>query len=349
MVRVWVNVDGSKIQSFSINTNNTIGTPYSEALSFITNIDSSKTYIGRAGEYIKADKSTIDNLKNEKWASPLSTENLNDEDERIKDKIGIELRERRVQDVFPSLKFDLLESYEIEDYRSLINNSNILKELEKLRDYPIETSFEWDIQVRVSNDEDKYKASDIGFLLWSLAEGLEKIDGVKVLIEDLKKGSIIANFKLIIKDAFAKEEVKDILNKTKDAVESQYLDRPIEEVKKTQAEREKIEKETKNLPNEDESKELLKLEIERKKLENEALKIKIGKDKLDLLVNISELVAKGLVKNDSNLQFSINDVLFFEVRNNEFSGGEDIEIIEEDQKVILPKNKDSKEANTVEE
>lgn len=108
------------------------------------------------------------------------------------------------------------------------------------------------------------------------------------------------------------------------------MDKPIEEAKKIKAEREKVEKETKVIVDEEDAKKIRNLEIEKLQLDNEAMKVNIMKSKLELIQGISKLISDGLIQNDSNIQLIINDMLFIEKDNNSIKVGEDIELIEED-------------------
>ena len=130
--------------------------------------------------------------------------------------------------------------------------------------------------------------------------------------------------------------MKQVLNKSKDAIEAQYLDKPIEEAKKIKAEREKVEKETKVIANEKDTKKIRPLEIEKLELENEATKVNIMKSKLELIQGISKLISDGIIQNDSKIQMTINDMLFLEKDNTSIKYGEDIELIEEDGIIKSP-------------
>jgi len=260
--------------------------------------------------------------------------------EVAKDTLASEIKKRKKDDVFPSLQYELIEVGEIEDYRAIINNSDIVEELETIRQYPEGTSYDWDLLIRVDNPDNNYQASQIGFLIWSIAEALEKIDGVKVILEDLGTGSRWFKLKTKIRDEIAKEEVKEVLDKSKEALKSQYLEKPIEEAKKLKAEREKIEKEKNIILSKSEAKETNRLQMKKLHLENEAMRVKIMKDKIELINGISQLIANGIVKNDSNIQVLINDLLYIEKTEDEIIEGEDIEIIEEDQIVNIPKLKE---------
>jgi hypothetical protein len=240
------------------------------------------------------------------------------------------IKTRRENDSFKSIYFDELLDIEIEKYRSKINSKKIVSEIIEAREHILNSSFEWSVTLKFQNDNDEYKANQIGYSIWAISEALEKIDGISITLEDSGKGSRWFRFKLKIKDLLGKEEVKQVLNKSKEAIESQYLDKPIEEAKKIKAEREKVEKETKVIANEEDTKKIRSLEIEKLELENESTKVNIMKSKLELIQGISKLIADGIIQNDSKIQLTINDMLFIEKDNDGLKYGEDIELIEED-------------------
>ncbi|WP_298248089.1 hypothetical protein [uncultured Christiangramia sp.] len=247
---------------------------------------------------------------------------------------------RRNNNNFKSILFDKILNLEIEDLREKINSNHIISEIEKERELPRNTSFEWTLELKFNDLNDNYSATQIGYTIWSISTALEQIDGVKVKLEDWGLGSRWARIKIQIRDFLAKEEVKEVLDKSKDAVEAKYLDTPIEEAKKIKAEREKLQKETEGLIDSKDADKLRKLEIEKLELENRAAEIRIMQDKLNVIKGISQLVADGVIQNDSKIQVMVNDMLFLEKDNEGFRTGEDIEIIEEDQ-IIKKKEKDS--------
>ncbi|KAB8151712.1 hypothetical protein EZY14_017570 [Kordia sp. TARA_039_SRF] len=260
------------------------------------------------------------------------------------DLVARSLKIRREENIFESIYFDKFLDIDIEEYRKKINTSKIISEIQKEREYPLDASFEWSMTLKFDNDSDEYRANQIAYSIWVISEALEKIDGVTITLEDSGIGSRWFKFKIGIKDELTKQEVKEVLNKSKEALQAHYLEKPIEEAKKIKAEREKVEKETKSIVNEEDAKKIRDLEIEKLRLENEAAKVNIMKGKLELIQGISKLISDGIVQNDSNIQLMLNDMLFLEKKNDSVNEGENIEIIEEDGIVKPPEKDDTIEA-----
>lgn len=222
-------------------------------------------------------------------------------------------------------EFNDLEDADIERYRAKINRLDIHPILEKIR-VDDKYIFEWDIEVIVHGES--YSSSQIGFLMWSISKALESIDGVSVYLEDWGNGSKRFNLKVIIQNWLAKEEVKQVLDKGRKAAESQYLDKPIEEVEKIKAEKEKTIKETEGLLDKEQSNQLHEIEIQRKQIELQDLRMELELKKIQLIKGYSELIKDGILINDSNFQIKINEVLYLK-KEPQLALGENIEIISE--------------------
>lgn len=214
---------------------------------------------------------------------------------------------------------------DIEEYRNKINSFDIHSIIQKNR-LDDNYIYEWDIEVLVHGET--FSSSQIGFLMWSLSTALESIDGVSVYLENWGNGSKFFNLKIGIKSILAKEEVKQVLEKGRQAVENHYLDRPIEEVGKIKAEKEKTLKETDNLLTKEQTNQLHNMEIERKQIEMEDMKLELELKKVQLIKGYSELIKEGVLMNDSNFQIKINEVLYLK-KEPQLALGENIEIIAE--------------------
>lgn len=222
-------------------------------------------------------------------------------------------------------EIDTIESGDIEEYRNKINLFDIHSVLQKIR-FDDRYVYEWDIEVLVHGET--FSSSQIGYLMWSISTALESIDGVSVCLENWGNGSKFFNLKVGIKNMLAKEEVKQVLDKARRAVESEYLDKPVEEVEKIKAEKEKTIKETDILINKEQSKQLFDMEIERKQIEIEDMRLELELKKIQLLKGYSELIKDGVLINDSNFQIKINEVLYLK-KEPQLTLGENIEIIAE--------------------
>ena len=197
------------------------------------------------------------------------------------------------------------------------NQAEIKKEEPQVKYSPVglkprfEKQSEWEMVITMPGDF--HRAAEISKLILVFAEGLETIPGVEVELNDIIKGSLIANLRIRFRDLLAKEGTKEILNeagrlatKGKQAAEDQYLSKPIEEVKKLEAERTKTERETYT---EKQAQELRELELEKKRQE-------LIKMRLENIKSVAELIKEGLIP-ISDLQIDINKVLYLKKVNNE--------------------------------
>lgn len=230
--------------------------------------------------------------------------------------------------VFGNLQLDYLSSNSIDDYLKNVKFTTLYKidetdevdEINKADEAnEIDKINYWDIKITFS--ENNISASEVTQLLWILTNSLEQIDDVEVLLEDWGRGSFWARLKIKIAGWVAKEELKDIADKARQAAEAQYLNKPIEESRKIEAERLKIEKETKLIPGDSILEQKHLLELEQSKLE---LKLK----KIEMLNKLSDLMAKGFVDVNSDFQIEINGLLFIEKKDNKLIVGEDMDSID---------------------
>ena len=181
--------------------------------------------------------------------------------------------------------------------------------------------YTWDLEVKI--DDEKFDAAQIGFLMWSLAGALNEIDGVSVELEDWGNGSKWFKLKVTMQNETAKEEVKQILSKV---LAKLIATNPPPEALRSDTANEVQKEET---PTIDTTTELKKLELERAKLELEERKMALQERKLNYINNLSDLVVKGILQNDSDLSIMINNLVFGERKDGVFTAGEDIEIIDE--------------------
>ena len=200
--------------------------------------------------------------------------------------------------------------------------------------------FQWEIFIKFSGNN--FQASKIFQLLFLLSETLENISGVSVEIESQGIGSLWVKLKIFIKDAFQKEEVKEVLNKTRDAIVAEQLDKRIEENKKleeetlkTKAERRNIEKQNEVLPNTQEAKKLRELEIQRKELENkekavdiERKEIENQQKKLELYEKLAYMMQEGMLTG-APVDIQINGLPFLNSNDETIVSGADINAIDE--------------------
>ena len=180
--------------------------------------------------------------------------------------------------------------------------------------------FEWDMKVTFSSDYDPAK---IGFFLWSVASALNSIDGVTTEITDWGNGSRWAKIVIKMKDILAKKEVKEILEKGRDAAVSQYLEAPVVNVNKTKAETELISAQAKQLPDGEHLSRMRELELQEKEAQVRSMHLDNLAKQFELIAKASQMVKAGLVSVDS-VQIDINDALFYVKKQNVIGKGEDI-------------------------
>jgi len=210
----------------------------------------------------------------------------------------------------------------------------------------IDYKYQWEIFVIFSGEN--FEALNIFRLLTLLVESFELISGVSVELESQGMGSWWYKFKVYIKDIWQKEETKQILTKTREAIVSDQLDKPIqiskkleEEALKTKAERESVERQNESLPNSEEAIILRKLQIrareadieskelenKSKKLENRRKELEIFKQEMEISERIASMIRDGMV-NSSPVRIEINGELFLEHQNGNFLSGVNINEID---------------------
>ncbi|MRG49021.1 hypothetical protein GFS24_28185 [Chitinophaga sp. SYP-B3965] len=179
-----------------------------------------------------------------------------------------------------------------------------------------DTSYEMTIDFGISD-----RTNDAAILIQSLyliINALSNIDNVKIAIEEIKVGSLIGRIRLYIKNLFAKEEVKAVLETAKEAVGKALTGGEVShaetkkvnaEIEKTKKETELLEKELKDKPSDCDVEIIHALILEKVVLENEQLKVKIAKEKLEIIDKLSDLVVKGVLGADE-VRIDINGILY---------------------------------------
>lgn len=208
----------------------------------------------------------------------------------------------------------------------------------------------WEMDLTVKDDRN---LSKVGFLLWSLGASLESIPGVETQITEFGEGSLWTRVKIFFKDLVAKEETKEVLDKTREALESQYFDKPIEEAKKIQSEKDKLNAETKLIEKQvDElDSEFTTLQkqydIQSKVLDNRGKLLDIESKELDnsfrkieLIEKLSHIAANGIIQID-DLKIDINEVLFITKNSKELFPGEPMNSIEKGKKGLANEENDN--------
>ncbi len=209
----------------------------------------------------------------------------------------------------------------------LTSRSQTLSELRK------DCQFIWTITIRFTSEP--LSASACAYTIWAISSALEIIDGVGVEFVDWGKGSFWAKLKVSIKNVWARDEVRESLDKGRKAAESFYLDRPIEDVAKTRAEKEKLEEEIRDIklnrserPDKALLEELRMIELEERREDLLAKKLENRIRSLDLVEKASNLVKDGIVSADG-VEINVNDLLLFCCDGQNAQIGKDMKDIEE--------------------
>ena len=254
----------------------------------------------------------------------LSTQNF----ERLAEKIGVTVRGRTVS--IQNLNFSSTLDF------SNSNTSLMWLEKEGYENY----QFQWQISVRFSGKS--FRASKIFRSLSLLAESLESISGVSVEIESQGVGSIWFKLRVFILNLVQKEEVKEVLEKTRDAVIAEQLDKRIkgvekleEDTLKTKAERIALERQSESVPDAEEAKKIRGLEIQKKELEiREKIadikrkEIENQQKELELYEKLAYMMKEGLLTS-APVEIQINGVPFLSYENKEILPGRDMNAIDE--------------------
>lgn len=138
---------------------------------------------------------------------------------------------------------------------------------------------------------------------------LAGIENVKVSILDSGTGSLWQKCKLTITGWFAKEETKQILQKSQKALEAYSLDRHIEPVEKSKVDRQRQEEEIKRMMPVGKVNQLQDIQIEKEKAQLEMLKLNNLEKKIEITSKLSQALANGLYSIDSDYRIEIDNIL----------------------------------------
>jgi hypothetical protein len=178
----------------------------------------------------------------------------------------------------------------------------------------------------------------MGFLIWSLAEALELIEGVQVTIEDWGRSSFWINLKIKFLEIAGKREVKEILEKARDAAIAEQLDKRIEEAAKVRAERLKIEEERAAIRaheavGESPEEAAIRRGLELKKLELEIAsgKLSLAERRFELAKKVAYMVKEGPIFAEP-VEIEVNGQPFLAIENGKLRMGSPMQDLEPVQK-----------------
>jgi hypothetical protein len=183
-----------------------------------------------------------------------------------------------------------------------------------------EPRYEWALELRIPGSY--VRGVNFGYLLWALSTAFENVPGVEVVLEEIGMGSFWAKLGIGIQDTASKIEVEDLLKKSVKALEGKFLDKTIEEAKKTSAEVEKLRAETEAIKKQFESSptkaehetirrieladKILALEERREKLRG--LQLQNQETQMKLAERTAYLLKEGIIMAGDGTQISINGV-----------------------------------------
>jgi len=251
-------------------------------------------------------------------------------------KVSVDLISSKIQNVDSYILGNVFKSHD--NFISKISITDLSKAFNSvfLSDYTqnVETKTEWIIELNFkTGNKGNHKPLEF---IHTFIEGLNTIPGVSVTLEDIKIGSIQAKVKAVFDSVTSKEEVKEVLETARKfavgKLEKEFseVEKANSETQKNQIETQLLEENLQNLKSE-ESKEFKKLEtesirydIEKKRLENEILKIKLFKERKELL---KELLADGFIS-QKELEILIKGITFLKIENGILTVGENIDVID---------------------
>lgn len=243
---------------------------------------------------------------------------------------------RQIESLVPRPPQEWLDNYKLSGAGSILEGFTLRNTVKSLRQFsaaPIPTSpDEWEIKLKIGREE--LDASEMGFLIWSLAEALELVEGVQVTIEDWGRGSFWIKLKILFLDIAGKREVKEILEKARDAAIAEQLDKRIEETAKLKAERLKIEEERAAIKAHEAVGESPEEAAVRRKLELQKLEIEVASGKLslqerrfELAKKVAYMVKEGLIFADP-VEIEVNGQPFLAIEDGKLRMGSPMQDLE---------------------
>jgi hypothetical protein len=189
------------------------------------------------------------------------------------------------------------------------------------------------------------RASNFGKLVWAFGECLDTIPGVDTFVETIGTGSFWVRLKVLIKNVWARDDVKEIVEKTREAVVATKLERPVDEVNKIRADTDKLREEAmkisaerQQLPDSEEARAIKELDLRRRMLENEERQVEIERKeienrllKLQVIERFSQLIGDGLVRADP-VEIDVNGLMLLLLKDGKVTVGKGIDSIEDASK-----------------
>lgn len=199
--------------------------------------------------------------------------------------------------------------------------------------------YQWQIFIRFSGQH--HRSTTVSKIIWLLSEALESVSGVVVEIEEQGVGSIWYKLQVFFANLCAREEVLDLLEKTRDAAIAE-ADKRIEGVEnlraqtlKTEAEAATIERQSELIPDSEEAKKIRDLDIKKKELEIREKEADIKKKELenykatlDLVQQMGYMMKEGLLQ-AAPVEIQINGQDYLKCQDGQFLSGVEMKAIDE--------------------
>lgn len=217
---------------------------------------------------------------------------------------------------------------------TILDISNTFKEIftnRKLSRFKREENWQVELNFKTIAENNHFPLD----FIHTFIEGLNTIDGVKVTLENIQIGSIRATLKFDFEDGVSKDSVKEVLNGMIDFASKRLAEdkNDTDITDRNGVEDRSDENFTEEGGNSIFSKDLslknlevesLKYDIEKKKIENDMLRLKLLKQKKDIL---KELLADGLIA-QKELEIIIKGIPFLEFKGGVLSVKENIDVID---------------------
>lgn len=264
----------------------------------------------------------------------------------LQDFLMSEINPRFYDNYFSIADFDSLKELDIDELRDGLSKRDFFELVERLFEFDDEIhNVIWDVDIKL--EDDVYDAGEIGYLILSLSKAFESIDDIEVELLEWGEGSKWVKFRVKIKSLASKVDLMQVLKTSRQALESVYHKKPFDEIKKFEAESnkinaeaDKIKKETASMLNDSQS-ELQNelslhnqfLELQKKEVEIESMKADVRLKNIEALTKISDVLEKGIIQNNSQIQILINQCVYIERKNNEIVKADPIEFFEANETI----------------
>ncbi|MBI3500448.1 MAG: hypothetical protein HY063_01535 [Bacteroidetes bacterium] len=204
----------------------------------------------------------------------------------------------------------------VEKLHKLFGNLNIEPQMEKLFDFDEKTeNVIWEVNVNLESKY--YDAGNISYFMMVFSQGIKSIGDIDVELNSWGDGSKWFQFILKIKSRIARLDLLEVMKQLRQNMEAVTYGKPLDEIKKLEAEAkksnaeaEKIKKESANIDSSEMASAKSNLDYEERRAKIENIQANTLKTKVEALKGIAELINDGAFKNDGKMTILMNDCLF---------------------------------------